>query len=123
MPDIKDPFEHPKSEKTQKSIYFPEIPEKDELKTGQEIRLGQRDILPTQIVDRLLGSGATILHTLNDATVHSGSISDSQHGARGTIDNAHTSANITNVAAGTIVATTVQAAINELDTEKSATGH
>lgn len=123
MPDIKDPFEHPKADKGQKSIYFPEIPVKQQLLTQIESRIGQRDILPTQIVDRLLGTGAVVLHTLNDATVHAGSISDSQHGARGTINNAHAAADIQNTPAGTIAAVTVQAAINELDTEKSATGH
>lgn len=124
MADIKDPLSHPiKTDKGQKSTYFPEIPEKQELFTQESVRLGQRDILPTQIVDRLLGTGAVVLHALNDTSVHSGSISDAQHGARGTIDHAHDAANIDNVPAGGIASTDVQAAINELDTDKSATTH
>ncbi len=121
MPDIKDPFEHIQTDKGRKATYFPEIPEKQELTSTQSVRLGQRDILPTQIVDRLLGTGAVVLHALNDLTVHSGSISDAQHGARGTIDHAHHAADIDNHAAGGIAATTVQDAINELDTEKANT--
>lgn len=123
MPDIKDPFDHKQEAKKQVSSYFPEIPVKQELLIGEDVRLGQRDILPTQIVDRLLGTGAVVLHALNDPTVHSGNISDTQHGARGTINHAHHAADIDYHPAGAIAATDVQAALTELDTEKSATGH
>lgn len=123
MPDIKDPFYNARNEKGQKSTYFPEIPEKQELTTLVESRIGQRDILPTQIVDRLLGTGAVVAHALNDTTVHTGSISDAQHGARGTITDAHHAADIEVTPAGNISSVTVAAAINELDTEKSATSH
>ena len=124
MADIKDPFDHKQEAKKQASTYFPEIPVKQELLIGEDVRLGQRDILPTQIVDRLLGTGAVVLHALNDASVHSGSISDVQHGARGTINHAHHAADIDYHPAGTsLVATDVQAAITELDTNKSPTTH
>ncbi len=109
-------------DKGHKTVYFPEIPVKDDLKTIMTTRLGQRDILPTRIVERLLSSGAVVAHALSGAS-HTGTLSDAQHGARGTINNAHAAADITNTPAGSIAATTVQAALNELDTEKSATTH
>lgn len=123
MAEPDNPFAKKLVDRGQKSIYFPEIPQKAELLTTTESRIGQRDILPTQIVDRLLGTGAVVLHALNDPLVHSGNISDSQHGARGTINNAHAAADIKNTPAGNIAAVDVQTALNELDTEKSSTSH
>ena len=76
-----------------KEVDYPEIPPKEELKTVLDPRLGQRDILPTQVVQRLLSGTAVVAHALSGAS-HTGTMSDSQHGARGTIASAHAWADI-----------------------------
>lgn len=57
-------------------------------KQKQPKRLGQRGIYPTRVRKRLLGAGASAAHALNDTDIHTGEISDAQHGAR-TIASAH----------------------------------
>lgn len=70
--------------------YFDEPLEREEEKDlGRSItRIGQQHVLPTRVRKRLLGSGAVVIHTLNDTLVHSGEVSNAQHGAR-TVASAH----------------------------------
>jgi len=91
----------------------------DDQRRHTKFRLGQRDIYPTRVVLRLLGSGAVVVHALSGSS-HTGTLSDAQHGARGTIVNAHAGADIKNTPAGNITSTDSQSALNELDTKKLA---
>lgn len=74
-------------------------------------------------IDDLSATQVRTLLNVSDGANASGVTGDAYATSHEADTTAHTAANIVNVPAGNIAATTVQAAINELDTEKSATSH
>jgi hypothetical protein len=82
-----------------------------------------RDSAGTGATEAMNLTVARTLLNVEDGSVAAGTSGDAYATSHETDSTAHTAADLVNVPAGDIVATTVQAAINELDTDKSATTH
>jgi hypothetical protein len=82
-----------------------------------------RDTAGTGATEAMNLTVARTLLNVEDGSVAAGTSGDAYATSHETDSTAHTAADLVNVPAGDIVATTVQAAINELDTDKSATTH
>jgi hypothetical protein len=82
-----------------------------------------RDTAGTGATEAMSLSTARNLLNVEDGSVAAGTSGDAYATSHEADPTAHTATEIVNTPAGDIIATTVQAAIDELDTEKSATGH
>lgn len=84
-------------------------------RSGNTLTVGQRGYDGTTAAAH--GNGSSVRHTIDGVTMQLlyDHLADTSA--------AHAASAVANTPAGNIAATTVQAAVNELDTEKSATGH
>ncbi|MDI6808202.1 MAG: hypothetical protein QME66_04355 [Candidatus Eisenbacteria bacterium] len=72
-----------------KNEYFPEVdPIDPTFLADNRQRVSEIDVIPQQVTDRLLATGAVVAHTLSGAA-HTGGLSAAQHGSLGAIASAH----------------------------------